>query len=515
MNKLLHYLLAMAAMLAVSTMSASELTSGSLTLLTPDGEMTFDVPQTGFTTQDFTSMGAADELVVKSFSVTASGTVSGVVLDASVYPQDSQSGEWMEFQLTDEGNGTWSAELDADFVEIFGAGAYTLEFYAKALDADGKTTIRLDNGGQNYKIMFALGEKVNAVTWLDNRAAEIWLNTSESSLEYRFNGDGTRNNETMPGATDMLAVNYFSMYYNLAEGVSITDASLQYMIYPEGETSGNWNTISCNELSTLISSRKNTYRSSFNTAQLLTYGLQPGNYTLRVMFQLIDNNGKYHFLGKNNDNFLFHFSINEPADPAITGISMTISPTPGEKEFLWMEDFEEYESIYLEEPMEACSVDEVYIFYEGAPTDIKLCCMLQDTQGGELYRKEILTQPNAWGSASTEDPTEILDPEMLTQGESYTIIFWAEAIAPDGSTIYMNNDGDGFDVHFVYGTAGTGVIGDVSGDGKVDVSDVNDVINIILEINDASDYPGNADLTGDGKVDVSDVNEIINIILSN
>ena len=504
-------------MLAVSTMSASELTGGSLVILTPDGEMTFDVPQTGFTTQDFTSMGTADELVVKSFSVTASGTVSGVVLNASVYPQGSQPGEWMEFQLSDNGNGTWSAELDADFVEIFGAGNYTLEFYARALDADGKSTIRLDNGGQNYKIMFALGEKVNAVTWLTTGTAQIWLNTSETTLEYRYNGDGTRDNSTMPGATDMLAVNYFNMYYNLAEGASITDASLQYMIYPDGETSGNWNTISCNELSTLVSARKNTYRSSFNTAQLLTAGLQPGNYTLRVMFQLIDNNGKYHFLGKNenSDNFLFHFSINEPADPAITGISMTISPTPGEKEFLWMDDFEEYEPITLEEPLEACSVDEVYIFYEGAPTDIKLCCVLQDAQGNDLYRREILTQPNAWGSASTEEPTEILDSGMLTQGASYTIVFWAEAEDPNGGTIYMNNDGDGYGVHFVYGSAGSSVVGDVSGDGKVDVSDVNDIINIILEINDASDYPGNADLTGDGKVDVSDVNEVINIILSN
>ena len=57
--------------------------------------------------------------------------------------------------------------------------------------------------------------------------------------------------------------------------------------------------------------------------------------------------------------------------------------------------------------------------------------------------------------------------------------------------------------------------GDVTGDGTVDVSDVNAVINIILELKDASYYPGNADLTGEGTVDVSDVNAIINIILNN
>ena len=55
--------------------------------------------------------------------------------------------------------------------------------------------------------------------------------------------------------------------------------------------------------------------------------------------------------------------------------------------------------------------------------------------------------------------------------------------------------------------------GDVNGDGKVDVEDVNAAINIILKLKTAGDYPGNADLNGDGKIDVEDVNAIINLIL--
>ena len=54
----------------------------------------------------------------------------------------------------------------------------------------------------------------------------------------------------------------------------------------------------------------------------------------------------------------------------------------------------------------------------------------------------------------------------------------------------------------------------MTGDGSIDVSDVNAAINIILKMKTADDYPGNADLTGDGNVDVSDVNAIINIILN-
>jgi hypothetical protein len=55
--------------------------------------------------------------------------------------------------------------------------------------------------------------------------------------------------------------------------------------------------------------------------------------------------------------------------------------------------------------------------------------------------------------------------------------------------------------------------GDINGDGKVDVSDVNIIINIMLGKVQASAYPGNSDINGDNSVDVSDVNAVINIML--
>ncbi|MBP3738369.1 MAG: leucine-rich repeat protein [Muribaculaceae bacterium] len=58
-----------------------------------------------------------------------------------------------------------------------------------------------------------------------------------------------------------------------------------------------------------------------------------------------------------------------------------------------------------------------------------------------------------------------------------------------------------------------GVLGDLDGDGKVDVSDVNIAINIILGQNTDEAVKALADLDGDGKVDVSDVNILINLIL--
>ena len=55
--------------------------------------------------------------------------------------------------------------------------------------------------------------------------------------------------------------------------------------------------------------------------------------------------------------------------------------------------------------------------------------------------------------------------------------------------------------------------GDVNNDGKVDVTDVNIVVNIILGKDNAANYDGRADVNGVDGVDVSDVNAIVNIIL--
>ena len=53
--------------------------------------------------------------------------------------------------------------------------------------------------------------------------------------------------------------------------------------------------------------------------------------------------------------------------------------------------------------------------------------------------------------------------------------------------------------------------GDLNGDGRVNVSDVSELINMILGISETNEI--DADLNGDGRVNVSDVSALINIIL--
>ena len=54
-------------------------------------------------------------------------------------------------------------------------------------------------------------------------------------------------------------------------------------------------------------------------------------------------------------------------------------------------------------------------------------------------------------------------------------------------------------------------VGDVNGDGRVNVSDVSALINMILGLTPMDKT--RADVNGDGRVNVSDVTALINIIL--
>lgn len=56
-------------------------------------------------------------------------------------------------------------------------------------------------------------------------------------------------------------------------------------------------------------------------------------------------------------------------------------------------------------------------------------------------------------------------------------------------------------------------VGDVNGNGTVDVEDVNILINIMLSKDSADNYDGRANVDGQDDIDISDVNVIINIML--
>ena len=51
--------------------------------------------------------------------------------------------------------------------------------------------------------------------------------------------------------------------------------------------------------------------------------------------------------------------------------------------------------------------------------------------------------------------------------------------------------------------------GDVNGDGEVNISDVSDIIDVILSGN----YSPMSDVNGDGEINITDINAVIDAIL--
>lgn len=88
----------------------------------------------------------------------------------------------------------------------------------------------------------------------------------------------------------------------------------------------------------------------------------------------------------------------------------------------------------------------------------------------------------------------------------------------DGASYHFTGEGVEYTITFdpenlVFKFEGAADIkGDVNGDGEVDVTDINCIVNVILGTATKETYP-KADVNGDGDIDVTDVNALINIIL--
>ena len=130
-----------------------------------------------------------------------------------------------------------------------------------------------------------------------------------------------------------------------------------------------------------------------------------------------------------------------------------------------------------------------------------------------------ILQPGG-GAAGTEQPTSVgeLTPRQWNSIDlplsTFNTMDFTSALShqfkfdTNGGTsaekLYIDN------LYFWKNASETPIPGDLNGDKKVDVSDVNIVINMMLG---KSPVTPEADMNGDTKVDVSDVNAIINIML--
>ena len=79
------------------------------------------------------------------------------------------------------------------------------------------------------------------------------------------------------------------------------------------------------------------------------------------------------------------------------------------------------------------------------------------------------------------------------------------------SIIVSSNALNSFEIPVSLVVADLGIIGDINGDGLIDVIDVVSLVSMVLNV---EDYLYNADFNQDGLIDVLDVVSIVNYILN-
>ena len=104
--------------------------------------------------------------------------------------------------------------------------------------------------------------------------------------------------------------------------------------------------------------------------------------------------------------------------------------------------------------------------------------------------------------------------EDYAYNPNYYDSYYATLYVPKGSVEAYRNAEDWGLFHNIVGIDVPDeptVYGDVNGDGEVNITDVNTVINAIIN---ASNYLTTYDVNGDGEVNIGDVNQILDIILN-
>ena len=160
----------------------------------------------------------------------------------------------------------------------------------------------------------------------------------------------------------------------------------------------------------------------------------------------------------------------------------------------------EYNLYVIRRPFHLSSLDSNMAFFFRCVHDDKMVVYVNKKQA--LFADGWTETPNGCNWDNSFESFE-LPASLFVQGDNMLAVI-----------IEQNLGGAYFDCELIMKKTGAnGITGDVNGDGIVDVEDVNAAINIILKLNNLSDYSGNADITNDGIVDVEDVNKLINIIL--
>ena len=209
-------------------------------------------------------------------------------------------------------DGNWQATgQNIDLLKDLVVGnTYILEVYLEATDAEGNKYY-YNNGGENYKVRFMVGEQQEPVTFYDQETAGLGLIIDGTPIDFTLNGDGTKTPDGHLGTLQSLVIDNFWVRCLRDSGVELGDVSLQWRLLSKNSIINDWNRVDYQYQNDEDGNKLKKFFGADNLYIDLMPQCETGqDYTLEVMYQLIDSHtGQYYFFAKNQEVGRFYFSV--------------------------------------------------------------------------------------------------------------------------------------------------------------------------------------------------------------
>lgn len=515
MKNMKRFSLLLLAIIATLTTSASQFTSLSLYMTVSNGSETQELPPTGFP-QNGVELEEPDNVFrINGFLTTTTGTVQSVVLKGTIYEKGSAPSEWMSVPGSKIAEGQWGLSgVDFDLLEGLEVGkAYTLELYVEGTDGDG-AKFYYNNGGYNYKVTFRPAPE-DPVSFLNDLTAGVELVMGDSpdlneTRWYYYDGQAhcLRDDQNL-GKVSTLYIDGFMLKVKMLEGISSKDVSLQYKVHPEGEQS-QWNRIDYQSMNYYAEDGVWQYEASNLNRDVLA-DLPSGNYVLEVMWQIVDNNGKYYFLNEKgkSEECRFHFIVGEGQQPGPRFTGVDVNVTFNDDTFsksIPAADMPTIDagnvSVFKLNGVDAQvlangeNITEVFMDYQ----------IVDDKGNGPGWSSVQFTKRS---ETLWQLPAAIDVLRGLQNGKKYQLWFnFVARYGDNGKMFHYNNGNSMYRVEFTVSGA-ENLKGDVNGDGEVGIADVTMLSSLVLA---QSENP-RSDVNNDGETGIADITALVNILI--
>lgn len=408
-----------------------------------------------------------------------------------------------------------------DEINVHCNGMMTLEPNSipadKAFDVN-VNTIDLQQTWEQYKQQFNCQYTVNLQAEVGINSFSIVINMGGGNEEQEIPSSGMPEVDLTDNGTNAERAFVIDGFKATTTG-EMTTVKMFGAVYKVGQQAAEWHAVTAQQVS------EGNWQATGQNIDLMD-GLTVGEtYILEVYLEATDAEGNKYYYNNGGENYKVRFKVGDSSqqepvtfyDQETAGLGMIVNGTlvdftlNGDGTKTPDGHLGTIQKLYIDNFWVRCLRD------SGVELgDVSLQWRLRNSGGDVIY---------GWSRIDHQYQTD-------EQGDKHKKYFWANGLAVDvlqncetgqdytlevsyqlidtktGKYYFFAINEEVGRFYFTVGNAG--LPGDVTGDGEVDIADVNAVINIML--NKAEAVPA-ADVTGDGEVDIADVNAIINIML--